>query len=243
MKRLINKKLLKVKILINLYNDFNTNEKIASINNSNLELLKIAKNILNFKIKQILANIDPLDFSIYFSEISDIADNFYDFQDKKTDDRIKLTPEQLSINRLKVLLPQCLKEGIGYRGLSLEKKKIDINNIDNSIKSIIITGMVESWSFSKQFVDDISKNKAGGRFNKILDIPVKISANIIGVHLPTFWKYFLQDYYKNDKKSFDEKYSGIYEDFQYEDEILAITPNNYEIYNLDEIKKILNKEI
>ena len=44
-------------------------------------------------------------------------------------------------------------------------------------------------------------------------------------------------------KSFDEKYSGIYEDFQYEDEILAITPNNYEIYNLDEIKKILNKEI
>lgn len=241
MKRLIkSNNLQNIKQLIYLNKYFNSkilkSQHIVLSNNNKhqINVYKLANILLNNTIIKLAMKIDPIDWM----EITDIADEYFIYQNDNTLARIKLTPEQFNINSVKKILPNSIKTGTFYRGISIDKINIDIHNIENSLKNNIITGQVESWTKDKGFVDEI-ENKGLFVFDLSQNIIVRMSANITGVHLPTFWDELLDKAFDNDIESFDERFSGINLDFNYEDEILAITPNNYKIYNLDEVEKLL----
>lgn len=74
-------------------------------------------------------------------------------------------------------------------------------------------------------------------------IPVRITANVSGLHLPTFWKEILNKYYSGDREKFDKEHNGIDTIYDFEDEVLADSPSSYNIYNLKEIEtRLMNKD-
>ena len=135
---------------------------------------------------------------------------------------------RLDINYLKKEIPECIYSGPAYRGIILSIKDLDINNLEFSIKKKIYKNKIESWSKSKSFVDGFNK-MLNVNMRKIKDpVVVRLKANIEGLDISKFLNYLSEKY--NTKN---------YNLFENEEEVLTSTPNNYEIYNLDEIKSKL----
>lgn len=236
MKRLINGKVKTLKQLI----EFNNNIKI--LNNS--EFMKVGKKLIESKIKLLALKLDPIDAYMLQEECQELAD--YQFSGEsgdKLDLEVFKLIQEISIN---YSLP-CLYNGVAYRGLYIDIDKIDIDNIEKSIRNVIRTNEVDGFSKDKSFVDNIENQNINGKYIPNENIPVKIKMDIKnGIYLNLFWKELKQTYidsFINDKKNgeelFKEDFNEVDNLFKNEEEISVILTNDYEIYNLNEIKQIL----
>ena len=151
--------------------------------------------------------------------------------------KIRLTKENIFYNDIEQYFPECIIASKAYRGLYLDKNKINKNNIEQSIKELIITGRLESWSKSKTYVD----NK---HFTSVFlpnGISVRITSTVTGIYLPLLWKKVKEVLYNENSEEFGNDYGDVDDLYNFEQEILAITPDNYKIYNLTDIKKEMEK--
>ena len=136
----------------------------------------------------------------------------------------------VDFNYIKENFPESLYTGMAYRGLVLPMSKLDINNLEQSIRNNIYSNELESWSKSKSFVDNFKK-ALNINIRRIKNpIVIKLKANIEGLDISKFFEEMEKEYNVKNYNIFDN-----------EEEILTSTPNNYEIYNLDEIRKNLEK--
>lgn len=63
-----------------------------------------------------------------------------------------------------------------------------------------------------------------------------------GINLPEFWRQILHKYYGDDRKAFDNEFSKVDMDYKYEEELLGVSPKDYEIINIDEIEERLKNK-
>lgn len=247
MKRLINNNLklqfLYLNDINNILND-KINElnsiKLSSIENEEeLKFLKLANKILINK----LIKLAEFNYKLYreykLCGLHDLAEKIKNYQDDEINYKIKKS--DIDYNLISKYVPESLQSGKGYRGIGIEPDKIDINNIESSLREIIWTGTFDSWSFNGDYVNNIENYHLSMYFTN--KIPVRITTNVSGLHLPTFWKEILNKYYGEDREKFNSEYDKVDIEYKYEDEILADSPSNYNIYNLKEIEaKLIDKD-
>lgn len=192
-------------------------------------ILASAAKILSFKMQRLA--VDAFNYAF----IEDIGSLIYDYQTQKYEDRTFIKPEELHYDVLKKLIPDCLYNGVAYRALCFDKDKFTSKNtLEQDLRNFIQTGRIESWSLSKQFVENAETQLFMGYYDKDKHFIVRLKANITnGVNVEKFWQgaqQYLED-------SLEDLFLDIATSFKNEQEILAITPDTYTIYNIPQIKQ------
>jgi len=150
------------------------------------------------------------------------------------------TTLNIDYNYIKLKLPECIINATCYRGLEISKDKLDKNNLEESIrKQIHKNRELESWTIKKSFVDNMfcSLNPTVRVRHPVL---VKLKAKKEGLYLPKFWELVVKNYFDGDSEKVEDKYWISFKYIDQEEEVLAPPSDDYEIYNLDEIRKELN---
>lgn len=176
-------------------------------------LVNVTQNILKHKMTKIA--IDTWEYAI----LDDVGKAIYEYQNQPFAEREKLTKEELQIDSIKTILPDAIYNGVAYRALLMDKDHINI-----------YTGEVESWSKDKSFVDNafhsLFLDDAHGK-----NCIVKLKAQIYGIDITEFWIGFKAKI----AETFKEEFGQIDTLFLNEAEIVAETPSNYEIYEIEEV--------
>ena len=236
-------------MLFNIKNKkiFNLRKNIKIKSKENNKLDKIALNILNYKIKQLiindkilLSNIqDLIKTFLYFKnkndELSIICINLIYYKMKELNKKLKII-ENKKINKIlnKDVTLQDIYD-LSYKYINndkndeiytykiIDKNKIDKNNLEESLKNNIEINKLYMFYINKNDIENIkySLNKD----NDIL-IKIKFKCNKLLYFNEIINKLNNDDIFKNVKHYF-------------ENELIDILTNDYEIYNLNEIKESL----
>jgi len=148
-------------------------------------------------------------------------------------------PLKVNIDKFLSTYPNSKYNGTLYRALSLNKDKLDINNLEESIKNQIYYNDNEGWSKSKLFVDGLKNNlnKVKGPQNGIM---VKLKSNNYGIDLEKTFNNLMEKSPRDCQKMGLTPNNLV--EVDKEQEVITSTPKNYEIYNLNEIKNNLTNQ-
>ena len=236
-------------MLFNIKNKkiFNLRKNIKIKSKENNKLDKIALNILNYKIKQLiindkilLSNIqDLIKTFLYFKnkndELSIICINLIYYKMKELNKKLKII-ENKKINKIlnKDVTLQDIYD-LSYKYINndkndeiytykiIDKNKIDKNNLEESLKNNIEINKLYMFYINKNDIENIKYS-----LNKDNDILIKIKFKC---NKPLYFNEIIN------KLNNDDIFKNVKHYF--ENELIDILTNDYEIYNLNEIKESL----